>query len=213
MCGEEALRVACRLEAPHGPLTLARRFVGVLSPIVQIAMLPMFHAGQDLPFGGYIAFQFIGDHHTGYIHQAFQQLAEELFRCDFIPPALHQDVQHGAVLVYSPPQVVALCMNGQEDLIEMPRVARSRTLAAQLLGLGLSKLQAPIPHRFVGESDAACGHEFLDIPIAQAEANVEPYTVANDLGWESMTLVSMGGRWSVQATSMPDGAEIGQTPA
>jgi hypothetical protein len=48
MCREEALRVACRLEAPHGPLALAGRLVGVLRPIIEIPVLPMFHAGQHL---------------------------------------------------------------------------------------------------------------------------------------------------------------------
>jgi hypothetical protein len=123
------LRVARRLESPHGPLTLARPLVCVLSPVIYISVLPMFHAGQHLSFGGCIALQFIGDHHAWHIRQAFQKLPKERLGCDFIVPALHQDVQHMAVLVDGPPQVVALFIDGQEDCIEMPRVARFGALA------------------------------------------------------------------------------------
>jgi hypothetical protein len=36
--------------------------------------------------------------------------------------------------------------------------------------------------------DAALGHELFGIPIAEAEAEVEPHTVADDAGWEPMPL-------------------------
>ena len=45
MCREEALRMACRLEAPHGPLALVRRLVGVLRPVIEVPVLPMFDIG------------------------------------------------------------------------------------------------------------------------------------------------------------------------
>jgi hypothetical protein len=35
---EEELRVACRRESPHGPLALARRLVGVRSPVIERAV-------------------------------------------------------------------------------------------------------------------------------------------------------------------------------
>jgi hypothetical protein len=43
MCREEALRVACRLEAPHGPLALAGWLGRIFGAVVQIPVLPMFH--------------------------------------------------------------------------------------------------------------------------------------------------------------------------
>ncbi len=129
MRSEEALRVTCRLESPHGPLALARRLVGVLSPVIEVPVLPMFYTGQDLSFGGCVALQLIGNHHARHIRQALQQLAEELLRGDCIAPALHQDVQYMAVLVDSPPQVVTRFIDGLEDFIEMPLVPRSGTPA------------------------------------------------------------------------------------
>jgi hypothetical protein len=52
MCSEDALRVARRREASHGPLTLARRLVGVLGLGISAPVLLMFHARQDLLLGG-----------------------------------------------------------------------------------------------------------------------------------------------------------------
>jgi hypothetical protein len=46
MCREQALRAACRLDAPHGPLTLAGRWVGVLSPVIDIPVLPRHCQGN-----------------------------------------------------------------------------------------------------------------------------------------------------------------------
>ena len=43
---EEALRMACRLEAPHDLLPLARRLVGVFRPVIEVPVLPMLHAKQ-----------------------------------------------------------------------------------------------------------------------------------------------------------------------
>jgi hypothetical protein len=43
------------------PLALAGRLVGILRPVVQIPVLPMFHTGQHLPLRRPIALQCIGD--------------------------------------------------------------------------------------------------------------------------------------------------------
>jgi hypothetical protein len=52
---EELLRVAGRLEPPHGPLALAGRLMGILRPVVQIAVLPMLYAREELLLGCPIA--------------------------------------------------------------------------------------------------------------------------------------------------------------
>ena len=48
---EEALRMACRLEAPHDLLPLARRLVGVFRPVIEVPVLPMLHARQYFRYG------------------------------------------------------------------------------------------------------------------------------------------------------------------
>jgi hypothetical protein len=44
--GEETLNMPGRFESPHVPFPLARRLVGVFSPIVQVAMLPVFQTAS-----------------------------------------------------------------------------------------------------------------------------------------------------------------------
>ena len=83
---EEALCVPNRLEPPHGALPLAGRLVGVFRPVVQIPVLPMFHARQDLAQGRPIAFQLIRNDHPRYIGPSLQELADESFRRVLVPP-------------------------------------------------------------------------------------------------------------------------------
>ena len=79
---------------------------------------------------------------------------------------------------------MVLPLNHENHLIQVPHVTASGAPAAELIDIRLSKRQAPLPHGFVCRGDAALRHELLDVPIAQAEAKVEPDSVADDLRWE-----------------------------
>jgi hypothetical protein len=65
--GEEPLGVTRRLEPLHVPFSLTCGLVRVLRPIVQIAMLAMFHPWQNLALGGPVALQLIGNDNTRYV--------------------------------------------------------------------------------------------------------------------------------------------------
>jgi hypothetical protein len=62
-------------------------------------MLAVLHARQDFPLGRAIAFELIRDDHPWHVGQALEQLAEELLRGLLIPPTLHQNFQHVAILI------------------------------------------------------------------------------------------------------------------
>ena len=114
---EKALRMSRGLEALHAPLPLAGGLMRVLRAVVQIPVLPMFDARQDLLFGCAIAAEFIRDDDPRHIPQALQELAEEFFRRVLVPPALHQDIEHMAILIDGPPQIMTFAMDGQKHLI------------------------------------------------------------------------------------------------
>lgn len=61
----------------------------------------------------------------------------------------------------------------------MPLVTGSRKSSLHLIGIGLPKLLAPSTNGFLADLDAALGQDFFDIPIAQAEAEVEPDCVTD----------------------------------
>src|SRR5260370_37033622 len=102
----------------------------------------MFHARQDLAFGCSIALQFIGNDHARDVLQPFEELTEEFFGRVLVASALHQDIEHIAVLINSSPQIVGFAVDFQINLVHMPCVSRFRTATAQLVGRHLPKFQA-----------------------------------------------------------------------
>ena len=59
ICRQKALGMTGGFEPLHATLALTRRSMGVLTPVVEIAALPMFHPGQDLALRSTVALQFI----------------------------------------------------------------------------------------------------------------------------------------------------------
>jgi hypothetical protein len=53
--GEKALGMPSGLEPLHPSFPLSRGLMGVFGMVVQIAVLPMFHAGQGLALGSSVA--------------------------------------------------------------------------------------------------------------------------------------------------------------
>jgi hypothetical protein len=135
--------------------------------------------------------QLIGDDQAWDVMAAHEELAEEFLCGLLIPRTLDQDIRHLAVLIHRPPEGMALAMSGREHFIQMPLVAGLGALAAQRIRIRirLPELSIPVPHGFVCQQDAACSHELFDIPLAQAEAKVEPDAATDDLCREQMARI------------------------
>jgi hypothetical protein len=110
--GEEALGVARGFKPLHPPHALTGRLVGILGAVVEIAVLAMLHTREHFPLGRTIAFELIRDDDPRDVHQPLQQLAKELLRGVLVSPPLHQDIQHVAVLIGRPPQIMAFVVDG-----------------------------------------------------------------------------------------------------
>jgi hypothetical protein len=72
-----------------------------------------------------IAGQLVGHQDPGHVLQSFEQLTKEPGGGLGVPPGGDQNVEHSALLVNGPPQVVGLAGNLDEDLVKMPLVAWS----------------------------------------------------------------------------------------
>jgi hypothetical protein len=120
---QKALGVAGGFEPLPATLALTRRPMRVLTPVVEVATLAMFHTGQDLALGRPIALQLIGDHHPRRVVQAFEPLAEELLGRLVVASTLHQEIESIPVLIHCPPEVMPLPVDREEDFVQMPRVA------------------------------------------------------------------------------------------
>ena len=92
-----------------------------------------------------------------------------------------------------PPQVVTVALDGETYLSEMPFVTGLRTPTAELIGILLAKFPTPFPNRFIRHHDTTGKQQLFDIPVAEAEPEIEPYDVADDLDWEAVVLIGVAG--------------------
>ena len=68
-------------------------------------------------------------------------------------PFLHEYIQDLPILIHSPPQVVALASDADEQLVQMPGVAWPTPAVAELPGECLPELETPETDRFVADGD------------------------------------------------------------
>jgi hypothetical protein len=59
-----------------------------------------------------------------------------------VPPALHEDIEHGPILIDGPPEIMALPIDREEHFIQMLLVTRLRASASELIGIRLSEFSA-----------------------------------------------------------------------
>jgi IS1 family transposase len=124
--GEKPLHLTRRLEALHDPLSSARRLVGILRSVIEAFVLAPLDAGHDHPLGSRIAFQLVGDQHTGLSSLLLQQFTEQALGGRLIAPALDEDVENEALLVSLAPEPMLRAGEGDDDLIEVPCVTMTR---------------------------------------------------------------------------------------
>lgn len=125
----------------------------------------------------------------------------------FIPGALHQQIQDIDILIHSPPEIVTLAVDGQQHFIHVLFAVWPGTPATELIGIRLPKLAAPLPNRFISHRDVACKQEVFDIATAEAEPEIQPDRMADNLRREATILVRVGWRCCFHAASMPHRAE------
>src|SRR5262249_54561565 len=150
-------------EPLHAILALPRGTMRILTPVVQIAALTMFHPEQDLTLGGTVALELIRNDDAWHVLQPLEQLAKELLRRRLIPPALDQDIEDVVVLIHGAPQVMALPVDRQKDLVEVPLVAWLGASTLQLIGVVLPKFQTPLADGLVRHIDAALTQELVHV--------------------------------------------------
>ena len=104
----------------------------------------MFDVRHSLALGGGVAFKLVG-HHYSWLHTLpLEQLSQQPLGRLRIPPALDQRVKDEAILVHSPPEILALAADGQDDLIQVPFVAPVRRPSAQGVGDIAAEFQPPL---------------------------------------------------------------------
>lgn len=108
----------------------------------------------------------------GIVRPSFEQLQEELFGRLFVEPTSYENVEDIAIPIHRSLEIMAFAGDGEGHLVQVLLAPRSGMPVAQLIGIGLPELAAPIPHRFIGQDDAAGGHGLLNAPVTEAEVEV-----------------------------------------
>jgi len=76
-----------------------------------------------------------------------------------------------------------LAVDLYEDFIDAESVAKISVFSLQPPGVHDPKLDTPETNCFSADNDASFSQEILDIAMAEIEAEVEPDSVSNDIGW------------------------------
>ena len=80
----------------------------ILRAIVEVAALPVLDIRQQLSLCHAVASKLVGGQDTRRILQTLQQLPKEALRRPGVAAALHQDIEHDAMLIDGAPQVAQL---------------------------------------------------------------------------------------------------------
>jgi len=88
----EALQLGGGLEAPHLPLTLSRRLMRHLGPVVRVLIGAVNHRRHHRTVCSRVAAELVRDQAARDTSIAFQQLPEDSERRAPIPSRLHKDI-------------------------------------------------------------------------------------------------------------------------
>ena len=126
---------------------------------------------------------------------------EGAFGGPLVAPRLQENVDHIAVLVHRPPEIVPAPADGDEQFVQVPGVAQPPLPLPEALSVLRPKPETPLADGLVGHRDPPLGQEISDVAEAQTEAVIEPHSVADDLWRESVSV--MRGRLAVYSPSVP----------
>ena len=107
-----------------------------------------------------------------------------------IASGLEKDVDHVAVLVDGPPEILLTPLNIDEQFVQVPGVAHRSLAAPERARVRRPERATPLPNRLVGHDDAPLGEEIFRIAEAQTEPVVEPDGVTDDLGRKSIAVIA-----------------------
>jgi hypothetical protein len=158
--------------------------------MVAVTTLPVCDPGQALPLGRAIALALIGDDDAWHVLPPLEERTTDLLRRVLVAAALHQAVE--AVVVWSDgaPQVLALPVERQKHVVQVPCVAWFGTSTLPPIGVVLANLPTPLPDGLVGHVAAALAQECLHVALAQRAAIIEPAPRADALAGAAMVLVA-----------------------
>ncbi len=135
----------------------------------------------------------VGDQRAGLTAWPLHQRTDEARGCVPVTLGVHENVDHVAVLVDRPPQLVRPPLHGDDQFVQVPRVAHPSSVAPKRTGRRRAAGLTPRSNRLLGDGHAPhapLSQEILGLSNAQTESGVEPDRVPADLGRKSVSRVA-----------------------
>ena len=164
-----------------------------LHAIVRISLCIVRNARQDRSLRSTIALQFVGDDPERFLALPSHQSANEPLGGILIATRLQQNIDDITVLIHGTPEILQLTIDFHEDFVQMPGITQASLLLFETLCIVRTKFPAPSSNGFVRHSNAALGQKIFHIAEAQAEAMIDPNSVADDFRREAVSAVTRPG--------------------
>ena len=110
---------------------------------------------------------------------------------------LNENIKDVAVRVDRPPKPVFSAVDWDDDLIQVPFVARDRSVAPDAIGKVTAKAVHPFSDRFPADRHTPIGEKILDIRRAEREAMIDPDGICNDFTRETVAFQARHGGWCI----------------
>ena len=78
-----------------------------------------------------------------------------------------------------------------EHFIDIEGVSVASMFAFESFRVESTELDTPKPDGFVADCDTPLGKEIFNVSMAEVESVVQPGRIADDIGWEPVTLVGI----------------------
>ena len=145
---------------------------------------------HDRPECRTVTLQLVCDQAERNLSLPLQELAKEPLRCTTVASRLDEDVDHVAVLIHGPPQILPLSVDRDENFVQEPCISESTLASFQTLYIVETALRAPPSDCFLGHHDSAFGEQILDISETDAESVVQPDCMTDDFGRKTVTVIA-----------------------
>lgn len=103
-----------------------------------------------------------------------------------IAPALNDQIQDLALVVHRAPEIHAPPADRADHFVQVPPRRRRWPPFPQAPGDQRTKLDRPAANGFVADLDSALSQQFLDIPKAQAVAEIQPHRMSDHIARKAM---------------------------
>jgi hypothetical protein len=152
---QESLRLPRRLEPAHTAFSHTSRLVRKLCPVIGILGCIVKGLRDEFSMRNAIASQLVRYNLSRFAMVIFQQLLEETLSSRAVTTRLEKHINHLAILVNSPPQVLLFAIYPHKYFVDVERIAEPLMPTLQPFGILGAELVAPQTNRFTAYGNTA----------------------------------------------------------